>query len=88
MTIIFFTGIFTAKAVEYNYTKKQLYIFGLSVGLATFIFMSMSVLISFFFKRSNSSFNYTNIKFSCRNSFNWIWNNKDFKESEKIKMIP
>jgi len=50
MTIVFFTGIFTAKAVEYNYTKKQLYIFGLSVGLATFLFMSMSVIIFFFLK--------------------------------------
>jgi len=48
MTIVFFTGIFTAKAVEYNYTKKELYIFGLSVGSATFIFMSMSVLVFFF----------------------------------------
>lgn len=52
MTIVFFTGIFTAKAVEYNYTKKQLYIFGLSVGLATFLFMSMSVLISFLLKEA------------------------------------
>lgn len=45
MTIIFFTGIFTAKAIEYNYTKRELYIFGFSVGLATLIFMSASVII-------------------------------------------
>ena len=50
MTIIFFTSIFTTKAIEYNYTKKQLYIFAISVGLATFLFMSTSVLISYFFK--------------------------------------
>ena len=45
MTIIFFTWIFTAKAIEYNYTKRELYIFGFSVGLATLIFMSASVII-------------------------------------------
>jgi arginine exporter protein ArgO len=45
MTIVFFTGLFTAKAVEYNYTKKNLYIFGFSVGSATFTFMGLSVII-------------------------------------------
>ncbi len=45
MTIIFFTGIFTAKAIEYDYTKKELYIFGFSVGLATAIFMGTSVIL-------------------------------------------
>lgn len=45
MTIIFFTGIFTAKAIEYDYTKKELYIFGFSVGLATAIFMGASVIL-------------------------------------------
>lgn len=45
MTIVFFTGIFTAKAVEYNYTKKELWAFGLAVGSATLIFMSLSVLL-------------------------------------------
>jgi threonine/homoserine/homoserine lactone efflux protein len=44
MTIVFFTGIFTAKAVEYNYTKRELWTFGLAVGSATFIFMSLSVI--------------------------------------------
>lgn len=44
MTILFFTGLFTAKAVEYNYTKKDLYIFGLSVGLATLTFLGLSVI--------------------------------------------
>lgn len=45
MTIIFFTGVFTAKAIEYNYTKKDLYIFGFSVGSATFTFMGLSVVL-------------------------------------------
>lgn len=45
MTIVFFTSLFSAKAVEYNYTKKELYFFGLGTGLATLIFMGSSVLI-------------------------------------------
>lgn len=45
MTIIFFTSIFTAKALEYNYTKKELFIFGFGTGLATFLFMGTSVIL-------------------------------------------
>jgi len=33
MTIIFFTSLFAAKAVEYNYTKKDLVFFGVGTGL-------------------------------------------------------
>lgn len=43
MTIVWYTSLFTAKAVEYNYTKKELVIFGFSVGLATLIFFAISV---------------------------------------------
>lgn len=45
MTIIFFTSLFTAKAVEYSYTKKELLLFGLGTGLATFVFMGLSVIL-------------------------------------------
>lgn len=45
MTIVFFTSLFTAKAVEYNYTKNELLIFGLGTGMATFLFMGISVLV-------------------------------------------
>src|SRR3989344_3412004 len=45
MTIVFFTSIFTAKALEYNYTKKELLIFGFGTGLATFLFMGTSVIL-------------------------------------------
>jgi arginine exporter protein ArgO len=50
MTIILFTGLFTAKAVEYDYAKNQLIIFGLSAGLATFLFMGLSAVFVSFFK--------------------------------------
>ncbi|MFH1030381.1 MAG: LysE family transporter [bacterium] len=52
MTIVFFTSIFTAKAVEYNYTKKELYIFGFSVGSATFLFMGLSAVLFSLLKQS------------------------------------
>ena len=45
MTIVFFTSLFTAKAVEYNYTKNQLLLFGLGTGSATFLFMGLSVIL-------------------------------------------
>ena len=45
MTIVFFTGLFTAKAIEYNYSKKQLALFGFGTGFATFAFMGLSVII-------------------------------------------
>lgn len=44
MTIVFFTSIFMAKAVEYNYTKKELAIFGFGTGLATLVFMGTAVM--------------------------------------------
>lgn len=45
LTIVFFTSLFAAKAVELNYTKQELLIFGLSTGLATFIFLGASVIL-------------------------------------------
>jgi threonine/homoserine/homoserine lactone efflux protein len=45
MTIVFFTSLFTAKAVEYGYTKRELLLFGIGTGLATFIFMGSSVIL-------------------------------------------
>lgn len=45
MTIVFFTSLFTAKAIEYKYTKKELIKFGLGTGFATFLFMGTSVVL-------------------------------------------
>ncbi len=50
MSIVFFTGLFSAKAIEYNYTKKELYSFGFGVGLATFIFTSWAVIVFWLLK--------------------------------------
>ncbi len=45
LTIVMWTSLFAAKTIEYNYTKKELFIFGFSTGLATFIFMGLSVIL-------------------------------------------
>lgn len=45
MTIVFWSGLFAAKAVEQGYTKHMLAIFALSAGFATFFFLGGSVLI-------------------------------------------
>lgn len=45
LTIIFFTNLFTTKAIEYNYTKNDLYIFWIATWLATPLFIWSSVLI-------------------------------------------
>ncbi len=45
MTIVSFTSIFFTKAIEYNYTKKELFIFGFGTGMATFLFMGTFVIL-------------------------------------------
>lgn len=50
MTIVFFTSLFTSKALEYNYTKRELIVFGFATGLATLIFMGVSVILFSFIK--------------------------------------
>jgi len=52
LTIVFWTGLFAAKAIEYNYTKRQLVIFGISAGLATVLFLGCSVVVLSFIKAS------------------------------------
>ena len=50
LTIVFWGSIFSAKAIEKNYLKNQLVIFGLSAGASTFLFLSFTMLILSFFK--------------------------------------
>ena len=45
LTIFLWTSLFTAKAIEYNYSKNELLIFGFSTGLATFVFIGTAVII-------------------------------------------
>ena len=52
LTIIFWTGIFSAKAIEKKYVKRQLAVFGLATGSATFLFLGFSMLLLSFFKAS------------------------------------
>ena len=50
LTIVFWGSIFSAKAIEKKYLKKELMIFGLSAGASTFIFLSFTMIILSFFK--------------------------------------
>jgi threonine/homoserine/homoserine lactone efflux protein len=43
LTIVFWTGLFASKAIEKGYTTKQLSIFGIAAGSATFVFLGSSV---------------------------------------------
>jgi len=52
MTIVLWTGLFAAKALEKNYSKKNLLIFGFGTGLATLIFLGASVIIFSIIKNS------------------------------------
>ena len=45
LTIVFWSSVFSAKAIEKNYKKNQLVIFGIGTGLSTFLFLSSSMLI-------------------------------------------
>ena len=45
LTIVLFTSVFAAKVIEHHLTKKQLVLFGLGTGMATFLFMGSSVLV-------------------------------------------
>jgi threonine/homoserine/homoserine lactone efflux protein len=52
LTIVFWTSLFATKAIEKGYTKKQLLLFGLAAGLATFVFLGLSVTVFSFIKAS------------------------------------
>lgn len=45
ITIVFFTSLFSAKALEYNYQKNELLVFGLGAGFSTFLFMGLSTVV-------------------------------------------
>ncbi len=52
LTIVFWSSVFSAKAIEKNYKKKELVIFGIGTGLSTFLFLSLSMMILSLFKSS------------------------------------
>ncbi len=43
LTIVFWTSLFAAKAIEKGYTQKQLIFFGIAAGLATLVFLGSAV---------------------------------------------
>ncbi|HOA08473.1 MAG TPA: LysE family transporter [Spirochaetota bacterium] len=45
LTILFWSGIFASRAVEYGLTRHELAVFAFAAGLATFVFLGCGVLI-------------------------------------------
>jgi threonine/homoserine/homoserine lactone efflux protein len=54
LTIVFWTSLFATKAIENNYSKNQLIVFGISAGMATLIFLGGCVIIFSVLKSSIS----------------------------------
>jgi len=52
LTIVFWGSIFSTKAIEKKYHRKQLVVFGLGAGASTFVFLSLTMLVLYFFKSS------------------------------------
>ena len=52
MVIVWNTSLLTAKAIENNYTKRELLVFGLSVGLATLLFVGTSLFLFLLVKKT------------------------------------
>jgi threonine/homoserine/homoserine lactone efflux protein len=52
MIVVWNASLLTAKAIEYNYTKRELLIFGFSVGLAALLFMGASVMLFSLIKKT------------------------------------
>jgi threonine/homoserine/homoserine lactone efflux protein len=50
LTIVFWSSVFSAKAIEMNYRNKQLIIFGIGTGSSTFLFLSATMLVLSFLK--------------------------------------
>lgn len=45
LTIIFWTGIFTARSIEKGFNRKQLWLFGIAAGTTTPLFLGGTVLV-------------------------------------------
>lgn len=45
LTLFFWSSIFTAKAIEKNYDKKQITVFGIGAGMSTLLFLGTTVFI-------------------------------------------
>lgn len=45
LTIVFWSGIFSGKAIEKGYNKQQLVLFGAGAGFATLLFLSSAILL-------------------------------------------
>jgi threonine/homoserine/homoserine lactone efflux protein len=52
LTIVFWSSIFASKAIEKNYSKSELSVFGIGAGLATILFLSIVMYIISMIKKT------------------------------------
>jgi threonine/homoserine/homoserine lactone efflux protein len=52
LTIVFWTGIFASRAVERDYSRKELIPFGIAAGLASLVFLGISITVIYSLKFS------------------------------------
>jgi len=52
LTIVFWSSIFASKAIEKNYSKNELTVFGIGAGLATILFLSIVMYIISMIKKT------------------------------------
>jgi len=52
LTIVFWSSIFASKAIEKNYSKNELSVFGIGAGLATILFLSIVMYIISMIKKT------------------------------------
>ena len=50
LTIVFWTSLFASKAIENNFNKNELLIFGISAGFATLFFLGLTIILLSIFK--------------------------------------
>jgi threonine/homoserine/homoserine lactone efflux protein len=50
LTIVFWTGVFASRSLEYSFSKQELLVFGLAAGLSTFLFLGLAILLIIIFK--------------------------------------
>ena len=45
LTVVFWTGVFASRSIEYNLSRKELLLFGFSAGFATLLFLSAAAAV-------------------------------------------
>jgi arginine exporter protein ArgO len=89
LTILFWTGLFTAKSLELNLSRRELYVFGISAGFTTILFLGVSAFIISVLRSviSDIMIYYTNIFVGIILVFYGIWRLPDIFRMKDNKIM-